>query len=108
LSPYKFSMENQKPEFALKDRSPISVATELHSYFRDLESYYKIAQGQTLGLLEATHDEAKKQELKLKLQEINEKVNFFHVINNAISIVDTVLHTKEMIAEFNPAPEDRV
>ena len=93
-------MENKRPEFAIADHSVLSIVTEMHNYFRDLHSYYKRAKGDLVSRLEATSDEAKIKELQEQLYEVNEKITFFHVLNNSISTVDTVLHTEQMIAEF--------
>ena len=92
-------MENKKPEFGL-EHSVISIVSELHSYFRDLQSFYKIAQGDAVSKLESTYDKQKQEELQAKLKEINEKIDYFHVLNNAISIADVVLHTEAMIEEL--------
>ncbi len=78
----------------------LSIVTEMHNYFRDLQSYYKIAKGDLISRLEDATDEAEIQELQRQLHEVNEKITFFHVLNNSISTVDTVLHTDKMIAEF--------
>ncbi len=94
-------MENKKPEFAIQEHSVLSIATEMHNHFRDLQSYYKIAKGNVVSQLESTNDEAKVEELHKQMRDIEEKITFFHVLNNAISTVDTVLHTEKMIAEFN-------
>ncbi len=93
-------MENKRPEFGIKEHSVISIATEMHNHFRDLQSYYKIAKGNLVSQLEAMTDESKATEIQEKLREIEEKITFFHVLNNATSTVDTVLHTEQMIAEF--------
>lgn len=93
-------MANSKPKFK-EDESIISVIAELHSYLRDMQSYYKITKGDVLSHLDAEIDPSKKTELQLQLQEINRKIDYFHVLNNAISIADVVVHTEEMIKEFN-------
>lgn len=92
-------MENKKPECNL-ETPVISVVSELHSYFRDLQSYYKIAKGEMMSKIEACNDKEKEQELHLELKQINRKIDYFHVLNNAISTVDVILHTEEMIAEL--------
>lgn len=94
-------MENRKPEFALLDQSVINLVTELHSYFRDLQSYYQIARGELLSRLESTLDEAKAKELQGELKLLNKKIEYFHVLNNAISIADVIVHTETLIPEFN-------
>lgn len=98
-------MENKKPEFAFQEHSVTSVATQLHAYFRDLQSYYKIAQGEILSHIDATEDQAKAQKLKQQLREINEKVQYFHVLTNSLSTVDIIMHTELMIAEFRSEQE---
>ncbi len=92
-------MENKKPECNL-DTSVISVVSELHSYFRDLQSYYKIAKGQVMSDIEACNDPEKSAQLQTDLKEINRKIDYFHVLNNAISTADVILHTEEMIKEL--------
>ncbi|MGK7929950.1 MAG: hypothetical protein AB4041_00755 [Microcystaceae cyanobacterium] len=93
-------MENKRPEFAIKEHSVLSIATEMHNHFRDLQSYYQIAKGNLVSQLESMTDDSEVTEIHDKLREIEEKITFFHVLNNAISTVDTVLHTDKMIAEF--------
>ncbi|PSF37915.1 hypothetical protein C7H19_08020 [Aphanothece hegewaldii CCALA 016] len=97
-------MENKKPEFSIvdQDQSVISLITELHNYFRDLQSYYKIARGKLTDELEVTHDQAKMQELHDQLHEINQKMEYYHILNNAISTVDVIVHTEVMVSELNP------
>jgi hypothetical protein len=92
-------MENKKPEFGL-EHSVISIVSELHSYFRDLQSYYKIAQADIVSKLESTQDKQKQEELQAKFKKIKEKIDYFHVLNDAISIADVVLHTEGMIEEL--------
>jgi hypothetical protein len=93
-------MQNKRPEFGLKEASAIAIVSELHNYFRDLQSYYKIIQGELVSQLETTEDAATTKALEAKLKEIRQKIDYFHVLNNAISIADTVMHTEAMIAEF--------
>ncbi|MGK7897642.1 MAG: hypothetical protein AB4372_29515 [Xenococcus sp. (in: cyanobacteria)] len=96
-------MTSSKPEFSADTSSIISTVTGLHSHFRDMQSYYKVLKGQILSELEASDDAEKTEELKEKLSSVNEKINYFHVLNNSISTVDVVLHTETMIQEFaNP------
>lgn len=81
-------MENKRPELNLENQSVIS------------QYYYKIAHGEIISELEATNDKNKTEELKAKLAEVKQKIDFFHVLNNAVSIADTVLHNEIMIDEF--------
>ena len=92
-------MENKKPECNLES-SVISVVSELHSYFRDLQSYYQIAKGELISKLDACNDSQKHQQLETELKEVNRKLDYFHVLNNSISTADVVLHTEEMITEL--------
>jgi hypothetical protein len=96
-------MENKRPELAIADQSILSLVTELHTYFRDMQSYYKMTHGEMLSRLEAATDPATEAALHQQIKEINEKIIYFHVLNNAISTVDTVLHTEKMIVEFKPS-----
>ena len=100
-------MEQSKPQFPIQNHSVISLVTELHGYFRNLQSYYKVIHGEILDQLETETDAAKTEELKQTLREINLKIDFFHVLNNAISITDTVLHTEKMIEEFGSVQETK-
>jgi hypothetical protein len=96
-------MENKKPELAIADQSVLALVTELHNYFRDMQSYYKITHGSLLSRLESTTDASAEETLHQQIKDVNEKMTFFHVLNNAISTVDTVLHTEKMIEEFKPS-----
>jgi hypothetical protein len=92
-------MDNKKPVFGIQGYNPIKTVTELHSFCRDMQSYYQIARGNLLGQLEAA-DGAEEIRLHKELQEVSRKIEFYHVLNNAVSIADTMFHTPEMIAEF--------
>ena len=59
-------MSTSKPEFSADTSSVISIVTGLHSYFRDLQSYYKVLKGKLLSELEATNDEAQTLGIKTK------------------------------------------
>ena len=93
-------MENKKPEFAIAAHSLQSIVTELHNYFRDLQSYYNIAKGSLVSQLDHATDEAKIEQLQNEIKLVNEKLLYFHVLNNSISTVDTVVHTPKMIEEL--------
>ena len=93
-------MNHSKPEFSADTSSIFSTVTGLHSHFRDLHSYYKVRQGKLLSELETSNDEAQTEALKQKLNDVNEKIDYFHVLNNSISTVNVVLHTEAMIQEF--------
>jgi len=93
-------MENTKPEFAFKERSVISLVTEMRAYFQDLKSYYSITKGQIISHLDQATDEAKISELQAKLREVNDKIANFTVLGDSFSIADTILHTEAMIAEL--------
>jgi hypothetical protein len=97
-------MENKKPLFDISNASPIEVATALHSFSRDMQSYYKIAHGQLLSKLDQTEDETELANIKAELQTVNQKMEYFHVLNNAASIANTVLHSPAMIEELR-SPE---
>jgi hypothetical protein len=93
-------MDNRKPEFAIPNQSVINLITELHSYFRDLQSYYQISKGELISALDSSLEATKTADLRNQLEAVNEKIAYFHVLNNAISIADVVVHTNTMIEEF--------
>ncbi len=93
-------MENKKPEFGFKEHSVIALVTEMRSYFKDLKSFYGISKGELLSKLEASTDEQETKQLEAQLKEINQKIAYFTVLSDSLSIADTVLHTEAMIAEL--------
>ncbi|VEP18205.1 conserved hypothetical protein [Hyella patelloides LEGE 07179] len=95
-------MQLSKPEYSGASSSIHNTVTTLHSYFRDMQSYYKAFKGKVLSELEEAENELQIKELKETLQDINKRINYFHVLNNSISTVDVVLHTEAMIQEFIP------
>ncbi|NJM97933.1 MAG: hypothetical protein HC800_12970 [Phormidesmis sp. RL_2_1] len=95
-------MEAKKPAFGLKDCSPIEVASAMHSFSRDMQSYYKMVHGQLIDQLDEITDESELSKLKTDLQDVNQKMEYFHVLNNAASIVATLAHSPVMLEEFCP------
>ena len=94
-------MEYTKPTVDIKDHSLSEVATALHAYSRDMQSYYKILQGDLLGELDGAADDTKLSDIKTNLKAINHKMEYFHVLNNAASIIDILMHSPIMIEELN-------
>jgi len=92
-------MINRKPVFGLDGCSPIEASSALHSYSRDMQAYYKVVQGQLLSQLHQVEEGEELTRIKTALQEVNQKLDYFHVLNNAASIVSTVFHTHTMINE---------
>ncbi|HEY9878008.1 MAG TPA: hypothetical protein V6D29_06105 [Leptolyngbyaceae cyanobacterium] len=92
-------MKNKKPAFGTSGATPVSTVTELHAYFCDRQAYHK-TEGRLLGQIESSADTAEADQLKAELQMINQKIGYFRVANNTVSISDTVLHTQIMIDEF--------
>ncbi len=98
-------MHNKRPEFPFTEHTVQSLITELHSYFRDLQSYYNIRKGALLSQMETVTDPQITQEIREKLADIDQKMLYFHILNNSISTVDSVIHTPQMNAEFHPPKE---
>lgn len=94
-------MDNKKPEFTYKDEPVISLVTELHSLFRDYQSYYEISKGELLSQSEKLQDKEKAAELQAQLRQVNDKIDDFRILGHALSIASTLLHSESMIAEFN-------
>lgn len=93
-------MTIHKPEFELQNYSPIAVATALHSFSRDMQSYCKILHGNLISQLDQVNDEAELANIQTELKAVNQKLEYFHVLNNAASTVDTLLHMPVMIEEL--------
>ena len=93
-------MDCHKPVFSTSDTSVISIVRELHSYFRDLQAYYKVLKGQVISKLD--HDENSEivDDLNSQLCEINRKLRYIHILNNSASTVDEVIHLVEIKDEF--------
>ncbi|MDJ0594610.1 MAG: hypothetical protein QNJ72_32320 [Pleurocapsa sp. MO_226.B13] len=98
-------MEFQKPAFSPDNPSVICTVTALHSYFRNLQAYYKVLRGQVISELEYTDKPEKIGDLKIKLNEINRKIKYVHVLNNSASTVDEIVHLEDMLSEFRPSEE---
>lgn len=93
-------MNCTKPRFSPDNSSVICTVTALHSYFRNLQAYYKVLRGQVLSKLEYTDTPEKIGCLKMELNDINRKLKYLHVLNNSASTVDEVVHFEEMLNEF--------
>lgn len=94
-------MEHIKPKFNLQpDSSPIAVASALHSFSRDMQSYYKVARGDLLSKLDVVEDPAEFSRIKAELLKVNQKIEYFHVLNNAASTVDIILHSPILLEEL--------
>lgn len=94
-------MNCPKPIFSVSDSSVISIVRGLHSYFRNLQSYYKVLQGQIISELEYTNHPEEIDELKKKLKEVNRRIRYIHVLNNSASTVDEVINLEEIRDEFS-------
>lgn len=94
-------MNCQKPVLTPHDFSVVCTVTALHSYFRNMQSYYKVLQGQVISELEYTDHPEMVGELKSKLNSINRKLKYIHVLNNSASTVDEIVHLEEMKNEFD-------
>ncbi len=93
-------MNCSKPIFSPDNSSIICTVTALHSYFRNLQAYYKVLRGQVISELEYTNKPETIGNLKLKLNDINRKLKYIHILNNSASTVDEVIHFEEMLNEF--------
>lgn len=93
-------MNYHKPIFSTSDSSIISTVSRLHCYFRDLQAYYKAIRGQIISKLEYNSKPEEIEELKTKLNEVNRKLRYIHVLNNSASTVDEIIHLEEIKDEF--------
>ena len=97
-------MNCQKPVLSPHDFSVVSTVTALHSYFRNMQSYYKVLRGKIISEIEYTNHPETLGELKNKLNKINLKLKYIHVLNNSASTVDEIVHLEEMKHEFDYTP----
>ena len=93
-------MDYHKPVFSTSNTSVISTVRELHSYFRNLQAYYKVLKGQLISRLEYNEAPEMADDLKSQLCEIERKLRYIHVLNNSASTVDEVIHLVEIKDEF--------
>ncbi|MEM7592718.1 MAG: hypothetical protein AAF383_14560 [Cyanobacteria bacterium P01_A01_bin.83] len=93
-------MNRPKPVFSASDTSVVSTVRELHSYFRNLQAYYKVLKGQVISKLEYNEDPAIVESLNSQLCEIDRKLRYIHILNNSASTVDEVIHLVEIKDEF--------
>ena len=91
--------------FSSSDASIISTVRGLHSYFRNLQAYYKVLKGQVISKLECNEDPEIVDNLNSQLCEINRKLRYIHILNNSASTVDEVVHLAEIKDEFCSSQE---
>ena len=93
-------MDCPKPVFSTSDTSVVSTVRELHSYFRNLQAYYKVLKGQVISKIEYSEDSEIVDDLNSQLCEIDRKLRYIHILNNSASTVDEVIHLVEIKDEF--------
>ena len=93
-------MDCPKPVFYATSTSIVSTVRELHSYFRNLQSYYKVLKGQVVSKLEYNEDPEIVEGLNSQLCEIERKLRYIHILNNSASTVDEVINLVEIKDEF--------
>lgn len=93
-------MEIKKPTLNLGDYSPTEVASAMHSFAIDMQSYYKITHGRLIDQLDEAVDEEALSGLKNQLKEVSQKIDHFTVLSNASCIVSTLLHSSLTAQEF--------
>ncbi|MEL6911385.1 MAG: hypothetical protein AAFY63_18715 [Cyanobacteria bacterium J06643_13] len=98
-------MDCPKPIFYASNTSIISTVRELHSYFRNLQSYYKVLKGQITSKLEDTEDPEVANELNSQLCAIERQLRYVHILNNSASTVDEVINLVEIREEFHVPQE---
>lgn len=96
-------MDIKKPTLGLGEYSPIEVASAMHSFAIDMQSYYKINHGKLIDQLDEATDEETLTKLKGQLKEVSQKMEHFTVLSNASCIVSTLLHSSLAVTEFRKA-----
>lgn len=93
-------MADSKPQLHIDNYSPSLLVAKLHTYFRDFLDYYEIEKGRVLSLMEAVEDETQEEDLRQKLQQLNEKAAYMGVLSDSLSAANRLLHAKEVVVNL--------
>lgn len=93
-----------EPGFLADRQSVATLVSQLHVYFKNTYSHYKIQQSNLVSQLEAA-DASGEQKIKQDIQEIQEELVIFGVLADALSIADRMLHAKEVRQELGEDSE---
>jgi hypothetical protein len=91
-----------EPNFLADHQSVVSLIGQLHTYFKNSYSHYKIQQSNLVSQLESADDEAE-QKLRQDIQDIQEELVIFGILADALSIADRMLHTRAVRNELGDA-----
>jgi hypothetical protein len=88
-----------EPNFLADHQSVTSVISQLHNYFKNSYSHYKIQQGNLVSQLESADRETETQ-LRQDIDEIQEELVIYGILSDALSIADRMLHTRSVRKEL--------
>jgi hypothetical protein len=88
-----------EPNFLADRQSVASVISQLHNYFKNSYSHYKIQQSNLVSQMEAADSETQKK-LRQDIEEIQEELVIYGILSDALSIANRMLHTKEVRTEL--------
>jgi hypothetical protein len=86
-------MDSKEPSFLAENQSVDSLVTQLHSYFRNSYSRFKIERNTLVGQIEAASEQEQKL-LLVRLAELEKDLTTLGILRDALSIADRLLHTK--------------
>jgi hypothetical protein len=92
-------METKDPRFLVDHQSVASLVTQLHEYFKNSHSHYKIERSTLMSQLHAAEGEAE-QNLLQEVRKVEAEISLFGVLSDALSIADRVLHTRTVMNEL--------
>lgn len=97
-------MEKDKLHFLGDNQSIASVVAQLHEYFKNSYSQYKIKRSHLLSQLDAA-DGDEEQRLLKELHQVEEEFTVFGILSDSLSVANRVLHSRRVIDEIGKDDE---
>jgi hypothetical protein len=92
-------MDTKEPSFLIDHQSVASLITQLHEYFKDSHSHYKVERSHLISQLDGLEGEEEQQALQ-EVRKTESEIALFGILSDALSIADRVLHTRAAMKEL--------
>ncbi|XGV97035.1 MAG: hypothetical protein ACAF41_30475 [Leptolyngbya sp. BL-A-14] len=92
-------METKDPCFLVDHQSVASLVTQLHDYFKNSHSHYKMERSTLMSKLHAVEGETE-QDLLQEIRKVETEISLFGVLSDSLSIADRILHTRTVMNEL--------
>jgi hypothetical protein len=92
-------LNHKEPSFLAENQSVASLVAQLHNYFKNNYSHFKMERSAVLSRLDAAEGEAE-QELLKELRKIDTELSLFGSLSDALSIADRLLHARSVMNEL--------